>query len=140
MLHVTCPYCHREAELVKGVAIYGHHRPDLMYHNFWRCKPCGAHVGCHRNSFRPLGRLANAELRKAKMAAHAAFDPLWKSGEMTRSEAYAWLASTLGISQANCHIGMFDVDGCNAVIAAVAERQYVANMERAYPHIKGEEA
>lgn len=140
MLRVTCPYCGRDAHLTTGLHIYNQRRFDLAHKKFWVCRPCKAWVGCHPNGVQPLGRLANAELRKAKMAAHAAFDPLWKSGEMTRSEAYAWLASTLGTSQANCHIGMFDVDGCNAVIAAVAERQYVANMERAYPHIKGEEA
>ena len=93
-------------------------------------------VGCHQRGQRvqvgdrkvrsdgtlPLGRLANAELRAAKQRAHAAFDRLWRSGEIERREAYAWLAGVLGISGANCHIGLFDVDGCEAVIAAVSAR------------------
>jgi len=70
----------------------------------------------------PLGRLANAELRAAKRAAHAAFDPIWKGGDMSRHAAYGWLAKQLGISRANCHIGMFDVDGCEAVVTAAAAR------------------
>lgn len=115
---LQCPYCGKAAERVTGAVIYPH-RPDLFGKKFWRCAPCGAHVGCHGTSATPLGRLANAELRRAKMAAHAAFDPLWKSRRMNRSQAYAWLADALGVSPANCHIGMFDVDGCNAVVAAV---------------------
>lgn len=136
-MKIQCPYCGGPAHCVTGAVLYGN-RFDLLDKKFWRCKPCGAHVGCHPGTAIPLGRLANKQLRKAKMAAHAAFDPLWKSREMTRSQAYAWLADALGISPANCHIGMFDVDGCNAVIAAVAERRYIAEMERAYPHLKGE--
>lgn len=137
-MKVQCPYCGGPAHCVTGAVIYGSNRFDLLGKKFWRCKPCGAHVGCHPDTAIPLGRLANKQLRRAKMDAHNAFDPLWKSKEMTRSQAYAWLAEALGISPANCHIGMFDVDGCNAVIAAVAERRYIAEMERAYPHLTGE--
>jgi hypothetical protein len=127
-----CPYCDRKADLVGGAAIYPS-RPDLFGLKFWRCAPCDAYVGCHKtgawvwrgakkvasDGTLPLGRLANAALRKAKSAAHAAFDPLWKSGGMTRREAYAWLADALGISPDNCHIGMMDLDACRAVVAVV---------------------
>ena len=133
MKPVICAYCHRAAKLVAGRAIYPH-RPDLAAKPFYKCSPCQAWVGCHPKPQRgrggmgdgyvPLGRLANAELRKAKMAAHAAFDPLWKSGAMTRQQAYKWLAEGLGINAANCHIGMFDLCGCQAVVAAVAARRY----------------
>jgi hypothetical protein len=123
---VKCPYCDRQASLVKGKSIYPD-RPDLLHLNFWRCAHCDAHVGTHKKNRRlgydgtePMGRLANAELRRLKIAAHNAFDPLWKSGTMDRNEAYAWLAKRLGISVRNCHIGMFDVDGCKSVMAAVA--------------------
>jgi hypothetical protein len=70
-----------------------------------------------------MGRLANPELRRAKSAAHAAFDPLWKSRKMGRKQAYAWLARELGISVANCHIGMFDVDACRSVVKVVEARK-----------------
>lgn len=130
---MRCDYCHRDAELVTGAAIYPH-RPDLFAKYFWRCEPCGAHVGCHPKAkpsgkgglgdgTQPLGRLANAELRRAKSAAHAAFDPLWRSREMKRGDAYAWLADAIGMSGANCHIGMMDIDACRAVVAAVKARR-----------------
>lgn len=64
----------------------------------------------------PLGRLANAELRKAKIAAHAAFDSLWKTTALTRSDAYTWLAEQLELAPKDCHIGMFDVEQCKQVV------------------------
>jgi hypothetical protein len=75
-------------------------------------------VGTHKNSptHAPLGRLANAELRRAKMAAHAAFDPWWKSGRMTRREAYQKLASLMSMDPKDAHIGMFDVEQCKTVV------------------------
>lgn len=108
-----------------GNVIYPH-RPDLAAKRFYRCAPCGAHVGCHPpaqkngkgghgNGWVPLGRLANAELRDAKRRAHAAFDPIWKSKFMSRREAYQWAAGALGISADNCHIGMFDVERCDQI-------------------------
>ena len=92
---VMCPYCGRHAVLVKGDVIYPH-RPDLFEKNFWQCEPCGAYVGCHEanpkfgfDGTQPLGRLADAKLRKAKWDAHAVFDPLWRDKHFkTRKHAY----------------------------------------------------
>lgn len=113
MRSVKCDYCNTASRLVKGDEIYPH-REDLYHFNFWLCDRCKAYVGCHRNGdgTKPLGRLANAELRLAKRKAHMAFDPLWKEGRMTRPEAYKWLADKLGINRRNCHIGMFEVGLC----------------------------
>lgn len=121
---VRCDYCHKPAKLVTGAEAYPH-RPDLHHKKFWECKPCDALVGCHPGGTgcKPLGRLANPELRRAKQAAHAAFDPLWKSRQMGRREAYAWLADVLGIPKEQAHIGMFDVERCRAVVAAVRAHQ-----------------
>jgi hypothetical protein len=56
------------------------------------------------------------------MAAHAAFDPIWQSEEMTRSEAYTWLAGALELSPDDCHVGMFDVATCERVVTVCLER------------------
>lgn len=112
----VCPYCDRASVLVGGNAIYPH-RPDLIAKKFYLCKPCDAYVGCHPDTVNPLGRLANADLRKAKQQAHAVFDPIWKSRKKRRTDAYKWLADSMGIAPQNCHIGMFDVDQRRAVIA-----------------------
>ncbi len=124
---MTCPYCGQPPVLVSGVVIYPH-RSDLWDKSFWFCPPCGAYVGCHPGTVVPLGRLADKELRDAKMAAHAAFDPLWKrnsEGQRMRSRraAYRWLAEKLGVSIDHCHIGQFDVEQCRRVVEIVAAEQ-----------------
>lgn len=117
---MICPYCNNEAKLVNGDVIYPH-RPDLFALWFWYCADDNAWVGCHRGTKKPLGRLANAELRQAKCDAHVAFDALWRrtspAGLFDRKGAYQWLADQLGIPRAECHIGMFDVDRCRLVVA-----------------------
>lgn len=111
-----CPYCGKESKRVTGAKIYPHARnPALLEKFFYACGQCRAWVGCHPVTDVPLGRLANAALRRWKNRAHAAFDPLWRDGPLSRSQAYAWLATKLGIPCGRCHIGMFDVDECRKV-------------------------
>lgn len=119
---LTCPYCGGPAALVDGRVVYPH-RPDLADQRFWRCAPCDAYVGCHRGTTRPMGRLADASLRDAKMRAHAAFDRLWQLSGMTRKDAYRWLARALGISTVGCHIGEFDLAMCLRVVDACDARR-----------------
>lgn len=71
-----------------------------------------------------MGGLANAELRKAKMEAHAAFDPLWKrkiekegcSKGKSRRAGYRWLSEQLGIPYEKTHIGYMNLDECRKVV------------------------
>lgn len=130
---VTCPYCGNPARFQSGSIIYPH-RADLAGKHFWACPPCDAYVGCHDGTDKPLGRLADRELRRAKMAAHAAFDPLWRgqSGKV-RKAAYRWLAERLGIHPADCHIGMFNVAQCWRVVDVVESQtfRYEAKAKRA---------
>lgn len=105
-----CPTCGSEAALVTGREVYPH-RPDLFGKKFWAHLPCKAWVGCHPGTEKRMGRLAGPETRSLKMAAHAAFDPLWKSGRMSRTKAYKWLQEQTGLSERECHIGwMSDAD------------------------------
>lgn len=120
---VTCDYCGQPAMLVGRDTIYPN-RHDLFDKQFWHCAPCKAWVGCYQGTETPLGRLATADLRKAKTTAHAAFDPLWKakirrdgvSKKKARGAGYKWLAAQLGIHPDDCHIGMFDVQMCRRVV------------------------
>lgn len=119
MSGIICPYCNVPASLVDSAIVYHGH----SYGMIWLCSnhpKCDARVGVHRGTEKPLGRMANAELRKAKLAAHAAFDRYWKgrvlARRMGRNEAYRALAEALGICVKNCHIGLFDLDGCNRVV------------------------
>lgn len=137
---VTCQYCHNPAPLVSGLAVYPHRR-TLWAMKFYKCEPCDAWVGCHPpangrgggqgDGTVPMGRLANAELRAAKQAAHAAFDPIWQSApkgtRQARRGAYKWLAQRLGMPVGQCHIGEFDLEQCRKVVEVVEQFNKEAN-------------
>jgi len=112
---VVCPYCKKQADVATGRDVYPG-RTDLKNLKFYVCLPCDARVGCHNNSGKPFGTLANAPLRIARSKAHRAFDPLWKDGDLTRKQAYAWLASAMDIHVADCHISHFSEWQCEEVI------------------------
>lgn len=67
-------------------------------------------VGFYRKQAEP-----GSDLARARIEAHGAFDVLWQSGHMTRSEAYQWLADQLGVSKSDCHMVNFDEATCDRV-------------------------
>jgi hypothetical protein len=122
----TCPNCGRLVELVGNEKIYG--KPYGEWPWAYRCTDdhCDSYVGLHPFTAIPLGTLANKPTRAARKAAKAAFNPLWQGvgtapAAMTRTEAYAWLSQELGIEPTRCHIGMFEVAQCRAVLMVMAE-------------------
>lgn len=121
MREVYCDYCGRRTEYVDSAAVYG-----KSYGMIYLCRHCNAYVGVHKGTDKPLGRLANSELRCWKKAAHNAFDPLWKYGSFRgrRRAAYQWLSERLGLPIEKTHIGMFDVGLCKeAIQICLAERR-----------------
>lgn len=120
-MSVICPYCGQPAKLTDSTHLYGGRSYGLV----WDCRPCDAYVGVHRNSPKhaPLGRLANKELRTWKMKAHAAFDPLWKSGRMSRKDAYRLMQRLLGVGKKDAHIGMFDVGQCRRLVESLNSQE-----------------
>lgn len=124
MNNLVCAECGgMDAVCVSGDLIYPH-RPDLHAKWFWRCA-CGAYVGCHRDTQKPLGTPAGPSTRKARGEAHAAFDALWKrkaardrvSAKEARNAGYIWLAEQMGLEHADTHIGGFDAAQCAQVVA-----------------------
>jgi hypothetical protein len=65
---------------------------------------------------KPLGTLADGFTRYWRKQAHTAFDVLWKSKRLTRTQAYTQLANAMNISTEQCHIGMFDAKQCKRVV------------------------
>ena len=110
---VLCSYCARPAVLVDSAEVH-----SRSYGKVWLCRPCNAWVGVHPGTTKPLGRLANATLRRLKIKAHDAFDPHWKADPTQRQFAYSALAYVLGIPLDGCHIGEFDEAMCQRVIDA----------------------
>ncbi len=108
---MICPFCKAPAQWVENKEIYGRNYGNSFM--VWLCKPCNAYVGCHQNTQKPLGTMANAETREWRMRAHAILDPMWKSGKMTRKAAYARLHWKFG---REIHIGESDIAMCKAII------------------------
>ena len=125
---IYCDYCGHKAALVDDSEIYGR----SFGHTAYLCRNCGAYVGCHGRTDKPLGRLADATLRKWKMAAHASFDPLWKTGPFRgrRKAAYGWLAEQMGLPIEKTHIGMFDESPGAGIIMDVDLEQLIRESER----------
>lgn len=125
-MSVICPYCQNPAEYTDSAAVYRGQSYGMVY----LCRPCDAYVGVHKGTDKPLGRMANKDLREWKVKAHAAFDPLWEAKlakrrrergpeykkVFARGSGYKWLAEQLGIERKDCHIGMFDVEQCKRVV------------------------
>lgn len=114
-----CPYCGELTQLYQDSArFYGGRNFGPVY----ACEPCDARVGCHPGTLKPLGWPANRELREARQAAHAAFDPIWKARRWrtgdrhSRKRGYRWLSETLGIDREHCHISMLSLEDCQRVV------------------------
>jgi len=111
---MNCNICGQQAEWVENKEIYG--RNYGKSYMMWLCKACGAYVGCHNNTKKPLGTMADKELRELRMKCHALFDTLWKTGYMKRKEAYRFLMIKLNLTNTEAHIGMFNKEICQKLI------------------------
>lgn len=119
MRTVICPYCKKPTVYTDSAEVYHGRSYGMIY----LCRRCGAYVGVHDGSDAPKGSPANAELRYWRCLAHAAFDPLWKSGRFyhRRNAAYSWLSEQMQIPKEETHIGMFDIAQCQKLISIIAE-------------------
>lgn len=113
---MICPYCLNQAEWVENKEIYGRN----YGHSFmaWLCRSCDAYVGCHNNTRKPLGTIANKKTREWRKKAHEAFDPLWRNKrgskrKATRQSLYDKVSHTLGYE---VHIGGSDIETCKKII------------------------
>jgi hypothetical protein len=115
---LNCPYCGGKAILRDSEIVY--HGNSFGF--AWICENyprCDSYVGCHRTNNKPLGRLANAELREWKQRAHAAIDDLWKSGQYKRWQVYRLISDMMGTPFTDTHIGMMDVPECKDLIKSM---------------------
>ncbi len=66
---------------------------------------------------RAMAEAIGQDPRIARGNAHEAFDVLWKTGQMSRTEAYRRLAEHMGLSSRECHIRNFNAEQCKTVIS-----------------------
>lgn len=117
-VNTKCPYCGSRALLRPASVVYGPKAsvPAAPYFICARYPACDAYVAAHKRTRLPMGSLANAELRRKRIQAHAALDRLWESGLMSKKQAYLWLQAKLGLPGEETHIGRFSTFRCEQVI------------------------
>lgn len=91
------------------------------------CGDCGASVGCHIDTDRPMGKTAVSSTRLLRHLAHLAFDKIWQSGCMSRNKAQNWMRDHLNLT-------------CEFHISELSNRQLlkVINISEDYCRAKGE--
>ena len=115
---LICPCCgqHARKTIRKEIA----RGPKEQYGEIaYVCKnfpECDTYVGCHKGTQKPLGSLADRDLRDRRRRAHKAFDWAWESGRLTRHESYELMSEILKIEFKDAHIGRLDLDQCQKVI------------------------
>ena len=106
-----CPRCSGASILVvNNSAIYGRQYGKWPFAYY--CDGCGAYVGIHPGTNIPLGTLADEVTRTARRECKIPFESIWKTGLLSRGQAYKWLAEQLGIPEGDCHFGWFEADIC----------------------------
>lgn len=113
---IRCSYCGASVTLRSAEGIIPQYKPGTMLYVCRNYPACDSYVKVHPGTKLPMGSLANKELRSLRRKAHFHFDQLYKTGLMTREDAYEWLSSILALPMGNAHIGQLGPYYCQQVI------------------------
>lgn len=120
---MTCPYCQKETKWCENKEIYGRNYGKSYMCYF--CRPCWAYVGCHQNTKKPLGTIANAETREWRKKVHAVLDPIWQNHQHKRSKReriYERLSRRIyGKNGKSFHVGESDIGTCKKALEILSE-------------------
>lgn len=117
---MICNYCNKEAIFWDNSMIYWKNY-GKSYKCFY-CKDCDAYVWVHENNKdRPLGTMANWELREWRKKAHFILDPIRKNKIHSRSSIYGQLAEYFW---EETHIGESNILVCKKIINFLKETYY----------------
>jgi len=111
-----CPYCGNNIVLRSADGIYKENKSGTMLYVCSRYPVCDAYVRIIPGTKTPVGIMANGKLRALRREAHQYFDRIYRSGIMSRNEAYAWLAEMLQAPLPMTHIGYLSEYYCRQVI------------------------
>ncbi|MFG0647737.1 zinc-finger-containing protein [Leclercia adecarboxylata] len=109
-----CHHCSDRVRIGTHEEVYGRDYSDWPY--VYLCEGCGAYVGLHPFTAIPLRTLADKRTRDARKSCKLPFERIWRSGSMSRSEAYKWLADKMGIPTDECHFGWFSDEQCQVAM------------------------
>jgi len=115
---IKCPYCGAHAAYRPAAVVYGKSTKfaDAYLYICSRWPSCDAYVSAHKKSKKPMGTLANSELRHKRILAHRALKSLEKQYKMEKRDVYIWLQSKLAFTEEQTHIAMFSEYLCDQVI------------------------
>lgn len=88
--------------------------PSGKARKYWQCSrwpKCGGLLPSHPSG-QPYGIQADDETKQARILAHIEFDKLWKTGKMTRTEAYIKLSKIMNMTRKQAHISRFTKEQC----------------------------
>lgn len=114
---MRCQYCGGTVVLRSADGIYRDNSNRTMLYVCSNYPHCDAYVRTHPGTNIPVGTLANRKLRMLRNEAHHQFDQLYRSGIMSKQDAYLWLADILQMPLSEAHIGYLGEYYCNEVIA-----------------------
>ncbi len=118
---MRCPYCGGKVTLRSSDGIYKDNSKGTMLYVCSHYPECDAYVRTHIGTNIPVGSMANGKLRALRIKAHNNFDRLYKTGMMSKQEAYRWLADLIGAPMSEAHIGHLGEYYCNEVIKKTNE-------------------
>ena len=128
---IRCPYCGAPAVCRPASTVYGNKirtKGSYLY-LCSRWPACDSYVAAHKRDRRPMGTLANGDLRHKRILAHRALEDFRQSRRMDKWAVYLWLQGKLGLNEHQTHIGMFSEQMCDRVIAVC--KQAIQSGQRA---------
>lgn len=125
---IRCPYCGSHTIYRSADGIYHDNSSGTMLYVCAHYPACDSYVRVHAGTKIPVGSLANHELRALRNTAHHYFDRLYKTGIMSKQDAYQWLANTIAAPMSQAHIGYLSEYYCKIVIEA--SQKYLERVEK----------
>lgn len=113
---MRCPYCGSRVIYRSADGIYRDNSRNTMLYVCSHYPKCDVYVRTHTGTNIPVGTMADRKLRALRKEAHYYFDQLHKSGCMTRTSAYQWLADFIGAPVSEAHIGYLGEYYCRQII------------------------
>jgi len=120
---INCPYCGAPAVCRPASTVYGtvlRQKGSYLY-LCSRYPACDAYVTAHKKDRRPMGTLADGNLRHKRILAHQALEQLRQARRMDKWAVYVWLQGKLKMEPEQVHIGMFSEEMCDQVISLCRE-------------------
>lgn len=116
---MKCPYCGAPAICRPASIVYGSETIDRKSYLYLcsRWPACDAYVSAHKKDHRPMGTMANGDLRHKRILAHRALQKLQKERHMDKWAVYVWLQAKFNLDKRQAHIAMFSEQMCDQVIS-----------------------